>query len=153
MSERDDLTLHWAVWEGSLSLASILPETELEVRDPHGRTALMLAVMLGRADSAKILVDAGADVNTETEGWTVVQEATARGDPDLVQLVLDNRDRARYSARLGGIPALLQKLQDAPDFYVEMTWEFTSWLPLVSRMCPSDTYRQVLFSLRLVTAV
>ena len=113
----------------------------------------MLAVMLGRADSAKILVDAGADVNTETEGWTVVQEATARGDPDLVQLVLDNRDRARYSARLGGIPALLQKLQDAPDFYVEMTWEFTSWLPLVSRMCPSDTYRQVLFSLRLVTAV
>ena len=150
MSERDYLTLHWAVWEGSLSLASILPETELEVRDPHGRTALMLAVMLGRADSAKILVDAGADVNTETEGWTVVQEATARGDPDLVQLVLDNRDRARYSARLGG---LLQKLQDAPDFYVEMTWEFTSWLPLVSRMCPSDTYRQVLFSLRLVTAV
>ena len=80
MSERDDLTLHRAVWEGSLSLASILPETELEVRDPHGRTALMLAVMLGRADSAKILVDAGADVNTETEGWTVVQEATARGD-------------------------------------------------------------------------
>ena len=95
MSERDDLTLHRAVWEGSLSLASILPETELEVRDPHGRTALMLAVMLGRADSAKILVDAGADVNTETEGWTVVQEATARGDPELVQLVLDNRDRAR----------------------------------------------------------
>ena len=141
MSE-SDYSLHREVWEGSLSLASISPETDLEVRDPHGRTALMLAVMLGRADSAKILVDAGADVNTETEGWTVVQEATARGDPELVQLVLDNRDRARYSARLGGIPHLLQKLQDAPDFYVEMTWEFTSWVPLVSRMCPSDTYRQ-----------
>ena len=34
------------------------------------------------------------------QGWTVVQEATATGDPDLVQLVLDTRDRQRYSARL-----------------------------------------------------
>ena len=61
MSE-SDFSLHREVWEGSLSLASITPETDLEVRDPHGRTALMLAVMLGRADSAKILVDAGHKV-------------------------------------------------------------------------------------------
>jgi len=113
----------------------------LEARDPHGRTALMLAVALGRVDCARVLIDAGANVNTECDGWTVVQEATSTGDPDLVQLVLDNRDRQRYSARVGGIPELLQKLKEAPDFYVEMTWEFTSWVPLVSRMCPSDTYR------------
>ena len=75
--------LHREVWQGDLSLASILPETDLELRDPHGRTALMLAVMLGKADCAKILVDAGADVNTETEGWTVVQEATATGSVNL----------------------------------------------------------------------
>ena len=60
-----------------------------------------------------------------------MQEATSTGDHDLVQLVLDTRDRQRYSARLGG----------NSEFYVEMTWEITSWVPLVSRMFPSDNYR------------
>ena len=43
------------------------------------RQSRCLAVILGRADTAKILVDSGADVNNETEGWTVVRESTARG--------------------------------------------------------------------------
>ena len=150
-----ELPLHRAVWEDSPStLQDLLKEGQqgkcqegvevhqgLEEKDKHGRTPLMLAVSLGRLECTRILLDAAANVNTECDGWTVVQEATATGDPELVQLVLDQRDRQRYSTRIGGIPDLLKKLKDAPDFYVEMTWEFTSWVPLVSRMCPSDTYR------------
>ena len=155
MAEASDRSypLHSLVWDNSITeLTKVLPplgpgegpkkcHPDLEDRDPHGRTALMLAVTLGRVECARCLVAAGANVNTEADGWTVVQEATSRAIPDLVQLVLETRDRQRYSARVGGIPELLKKLKDAPDFYVEMTWEFTSWVPLVSRMCPSDTYR------------
>uniref|UniRef100_A0A8C2W0I5 Ankyrin repeat domain 13D n=1 Tax=Chinchilla lanigera TaxID=34839 RepID=A0A8C2W0I5_CHILA len=72
---------------------------------------------------------------------SVLQEAVSTGDPEMVQLVLQYRDFQRATQRLAGIPELLNKLRQAPDFYVEMKWEFTSWVPLVSKMCPSDVYR------------
>lgn len=66
--------------------------------------------------------------------FLVVQEAVATGDPELLQLVLERRDVQRYSSRMAGIPELLRKLKDAPDFYVEMKWEFTSWGNVLCKM-------------------
>nr|CAD7595089.1 unnamed protein product [Timema genevievae] len=117
-------------------------QCDKEKHDARGRSPLMLAVTLGHLESARVLLQHATNVNTENkDGWTVVQEAVATGDPELLQLVLERRDYQRYTSRVGGIPELLQKLKEAPDFYVEMKWEFTSWVPLVSRMCPSDTYK------------
>ncbi|KAI2657183.1 Ankyrin repeat domain-containing protein 13D [Labeo rohita] len=110
--------LHYLVWNNQyLELDRELQKNEhdMERLDPRGRSPLELSVFL--------------------------QEAVSTGDPELVQLVLQYRDFRRATERLAGIPELLSKLRQARDFYVEMKWEFTSWVPLVSKVCPSDVYR------------
>ncbi|XP_031429090.1 ankyrin repeat domain-containing protein 13B isoform X2 [Clupea harengus] len=138
--------LHYLVWhnkhrqlEKELSAGE---QVDVETLDPRGRTPLHLAVTLGHLECARALLLHGADVSKENRnGWTVLQEAISTRDPELVRLVLCYRDYQRTAKRLAGIPLLLERLRQAQDFYVEMKWEFTSWVPLVSRICPSDTYR------------
>ncbi|XP_006818094.1 LOW QUALITY PROTEIN: ankyrin repeat domain-containing protein 13D-like [Saccoglossus kowalevskii] len=142
----DNFPLHCLVWHNNYDhLERELVKDkflDVELVDPRGRTALHLAVALGHLESTRVLLRHKAIVNVENkQGWTVLQEAISTGDPELVQIVLQHRDYQRASARVAGIPELLEKLRAAPDFYVEMKWEFTSWVPLVSRMCPSDVYR------------
>ncbi|KAL2297378.1 hypothetical protein Nmel_016679 [Mimus melanotis] len=148
---------------------SLIPswQADIEQLDPRGRTPLHLATTLGHLECARVLLKHGADVGKENRsGWTVLQEAVSTRDLELVQLVLRYRDYQRAIKRLAGIPVLLEKLRKVPpsagaagggcghgapltplcspqaqDFYVEMKWEFTSWVPLVSKICPSDTYK------------
>ncbi|XP_041097056.1 ankyrin repeat domain-containing protein 13B [Polyodon spathula] len=138
--------LHSLVWTnrpGQLEKRLAAAEqVDIETLDPRGRTPLHLAVTLGHVDCAHVLLKHGADVCKENRnGWTVLQEAVSTRDPELVRLVLRYRDYHRAVKRLAGIPLLLEKLRQAQDFYIEMKWEFTSWVPLVSKVCPSDTYR------------
>ncbi|XP_062872805.1 ankyrin repeat domain-containing protein 13B [Trichomycterus rosablanca] len=144
--EKSRYRLHYLVWhnkprqlEKELSASE---QVDTEVLDPRGRSPLHLAVTLGHLECARVLLHYGADISKEnSNGWTVIQEAISLRDPELVRLVLCHRDYQRTIKRLAEIPRLLERLQQAQDFYVEMKWEFTSWVPLVSRICPSDTYR------------
>ncbi|XP_069027441.1 ankyrin repeat domain-containing protein 13D isoform X2 [Embiotoca jacksoni] len=137
--------LHLLVWNNQyLELDRELQTNEQDVErlDPRGRTSLELAVCLGHLESTRVLLRHSADpTHCNAQGWTILQEAVSTGDPELVQLVLQYRDFKRATDRLAGIPELLSKLRQARDFYVEMKWEFTSWVPLVSKVCPSDVYR------------
>uniref|UniRef100_A0AAR2LV81 Ankyrin repeat domain-containing protein n=1 Tax=Pygocentrus nattereri TaxID=42514 RepID=A0AAR2LV81_PYGNA len=136
--------LHYLVWNNQyLELdRELKKKQDVERVDPRGRTPLELAVCLGHLESARVLLRHNADpTHSNAQGWTVLQEAVSTGDPELVQLVLQYRDYKRATERLAGIPELLSKLRQARDFYVEMKWEFTSWVPLVSKVCPSDVYR------------
>ncbi|XP_034981450.2 ankyrin repeat domain-containing protein 13D [Zootoca vivipara] len=141
----DAFPLHLLVWHNrhqALDSELRKGQHDIEMLDPRGRTPLELAVCLGNLESVRVLLRHNASVGQENaNGWTVLQEAVSTGDPEMVQLVLQYRDYQRATQRLGGIPELLNKLRRAPDFYVEMKWEFTSWVPLVSKICPSDVYR------------
>lgn len=140
-----DFPLHWHVWHkdaASLEEELVLNKQNKELVDPRGRTPLHLAVTLGYVDCVKCLLRGGCDANAiNNEGWNVSHEATSTGNPEILSLVLQHRDFQRGSQRLAGIPELLDELNATPDFYVEMKWEFTSWVPFMSRMCPSDTYK------------
>ncbi|KAF5929213.1 hypothetical protein HPG69_019234 [Diceros bicornis minor] len=111
-----------------LPLGSGDPVQNVEALDPRGRTLLHLAVSLGHLESARVLLRHKAD-------------AVSTGDPEMVYTVLQHRDYHNTSMALEGVPELLQKILEAPDFYVQMKWEFTSWVPLVSRICPNDVCR------------
>ncbi|XP_069565622.1 ankyrin repeat domain-containing protein 13A isoform X1 [Brachyistius frenatus] len=137
--------LHSAVWENDyrkLEEQITLPQNDIETVDPRGRTPLHLAVSLGHLESVRVLLRHCAAVTKENgNNWTVLQEAVSTGDPEMVQLVLQRRDYLKASTALGGVPELLSKIRESPDFYMEMKWEFTSWIPLLSRVCPSDVCR------------
>ncbi|XP_055372297.1 ankyrin repeat domain-containing protein 13D [Condylostylus longicornis] len=136
--------LHYLVWNNDYeNLAKELKtgKHDKEKLDPRGRTPLMLAVKLSHAQSVKCLLSAKCNANFECDGWSTVQEAVCAGDENILTMVLEVRDLQRHIQRVTHVPQLLQHLLDAPDFYVEMKWEFTSWVPLMSRLCPSDTYK------------
>uniref|UniRef100_A0A8C9SWV7 Ankyrin repeat domain 13A n=1 Tax=Scleropages formosus TaxID=113540 RepID=A0A8C9SWV7_SCLFO len=140
---RLEFPLHFLVWQNDYrQLERDVSQHDIEKVDPRGRTPLHLAVSLGHLESVRVLLRHGAEVTKENaKGWTVLQEAVSTGDPEMVQLVLQRRDYLKASTALGGVPELLCKIRESPDFYMEMKWEFTSWIPLVSRMCPSDVCR------------
>lgn len=101
----------------------------------------MLAIRLSHLECVSTLLSACCNANATTDGWSCVQEAVCSADSEILTKVLEVRDLQRHIQRVNHVPQLLQKLQEAPDFYVEMKWEFTSWVPLMSTICPSDIYK------------
>ncbi|XP_050780399.1 ankyrin repeat domain-containing protein 13A isoform X4 [Gopherus flavomarginatus] len=111
---RGKFPLHVLVWNNDYKqLDKELEGKDVDQRDPRGRTLLHLAVSLGYIESAEVLLRHKADVTKENaQGWTVLHEAVSTGDPEMAYLILQHRDYHQTSATLGGVPELLQKINE-----------------------------------------
>ena len=114
VSAQNRTALHAAVEQQDLDHLHALLATPqglhlLEVRDAQGRTALLLATVLGLAAQAEVLIAAGADVNAQDKQRdSAYLLAGARGNLPILRLALAHGADLRSTNRFGGtalIPA------------------------------------------------
>lgn len=82
--------LHWAAWENSTDVLSVLlkqKELDPDVLNGVNETPLMIAALKGRSAMVTQLLAAGAYPNKE--GWTPLHYAATEGHIEIVKLLLD----------------------------------------------------------------
>lgn len=117
-------------------------KVDIDERDAGGVPPIHYAIHLGSIPMLELLLKHGADPTRKSAaGWNTVQEAIAASNRHMVKIILasiQEKITIEYEKRL---PILVEAVTKIPDFYMELKWEFHSWVPLVSRLCPHDTYK------------
>eukprot|EP01104_Vermistella_antarctica_P017322 TRINITY_DN611_c0_g1_i1.p1 TRINITY_DN611_c0_g1~~TRINITY_DN611_c0_g1_i1.p1 ORF type:complete len:468 (+),score=124.41 TRINITY_DN611_c0_g1_i1:249-1652(+) len=145
-----DLTLHHVVWHNDIPKLKKLLDKENEDNqlahmndlDPRGNTPLHIAAHFGYEEAAKVLIDHGADFHKwSSGGWRALEEAVASGFRNVAKLLYKASMDSMRTGAIERAPVLHAELKELPDFYLELGWAFGSWVPLVSKFFPCDTYR------------
>ena len=137
----DELSLHRAVFRNDVKQVAkdIRDGADVAFKDVHGNTALHLAVMLGHRDCIALLLSHDSPVKAKNaQGWSPLAEAISYGDRPTVLTLLRKLKFQSRDAIQGKKPHLVTVLSDLADFYMELKWDFASWIPLVSKILPSD---------------
>ena len=138
--------LHEAVFNNDLKTLLVLLRTAKEKnidvggKDVQGgNTPLHLAVMLGRRDCVQLLLAHGAPVKLKNmAGWSPLAEAISYGDRQTISSLLRRLKQQARSEMDTRRPEMIAGLRKLGDFSLELKWDFSSWVPLVSRILPSD---------------
>ncbi|XP_050420947.1 ankyrin repeat domain-containing protein 13C [Adelges cooleyi] len=138
--EEESYPLHECVFSGDVKeFARMLRIEDLAKKDKHGNTALHLAIMLGRKDIVQLLLAHNAPVKVKNlSGWTPLAEAVSYGDRITITSLLKKMKHQAREQIEDRRPNLVSALKQVGDFYMEIKWDFQSWVPLVSRVLPSD---------------
>jgi hypothetical protein len=109
----------------------------------RGQTPLTLAISLGHAECISILLKHGASsIKRNVYGWSPFQEATSYGDRNtLAEIHRYKRKELSQWVNEKGKRLLNEISNDLQDLEFELQWSFSSFVPLVSSLCPSDTYK------------
>ena len=136
--------LHKAVFTNDLpGLSALLRAPGVKdivgVKDMHGNTALHLATLLGRRECVQLLLAHGAPVKLKnSEGWSPLAESISYGDRQTISSLLRRLKQQAKSEMETRKPEMIKALKNLGDFTLELKWDFSSWVPLVSRILPSD---------------
>jgi len=99
---------------------------DVNLKDFGGRSALMYASFEGHSEIVKMLIDYGADINTEAcdDGVTVLMSASSGGHLQIVRLLLENGadiciihsqyiDRPNSGDEIKGLQSMIDKIHRA----------------------------------------
>uniref|UniRef100_A0A0R3S6W9 ANK_REP_REGION domain-containing protein n=1 Tax=Elaeophora elaphi TaxID=1147741 RepID=A0A0R3S6W9_9BILA len=141
MTEVEKYPLHRAAFfNDTQSIARLINDgADLHLQDLQGNTALHISTMLGHREATALLLAHNAPVKSKNrDGWNSLMEAVSYGDRRIITamlLKLKAQSRENMAARK---PHLLKMLSEIGDFYLELRWDFQSWIPLLTKMLPSD---------------
>lgn len=114
-------------------------EEKLAAKDQYGNTALHLAVMTGNLEATRLLLETGSKVKIRNEQfWTPLHEAISLGNKEMVKILYQNFLKEVKNEFENSVPMIKISLKEMLDFYVEIKWDFETWIPFVSRFLPSD---------------
>ncbi|KAI0234746.1 Ankyrin repeat domain-containing protein 13C-A [Lamellibrachia satsuma] len=138
-----EFPMHECVFRGDKKeLSKLLRTHDVTQKDTHGNSPLHLAVMLGHNECVQLLLAHGAPVKVKNAlGWTPLAEAISLGDRQTIVTLLRKLKQQSREMLEKRRPDLMKALTELGDFYLELHWDFHSWVPLVSRMLPSDICR------------
>ena len=143
-----DTELHYLIFKNDLNILKNtlnkykkekVLENKIGQKDKFGNTPLHIAVMLGNLESAKLLLESGCKVKIRNEQfWTPMHEAISLKNRDLVKCLYKKYIEEVKQEFENSVPVIKASLKEMLDFYVEIKWDFESWIPFVSRFLPSD---------------
>ncbi|CAG2179702.1 unnamed protein product, partial [Oppiella nova] len=158
----DKYALHRAVFNNDLKLiAHLLRNYDIQLKDSHdrrldsafavntdlpfpslGNSPLHLAVMLGHKECIQLLIAHSAPVKCKNaQGWSPLAEAISYGDRQTIASLLRKLKRQSRETMECRRPNLIRALNTMQNFKMQLKWDFQSWVPLVSRILPSDICR------------
>lgn len=108
--------LYLALREPSLKVAQVLvdwPKTDVNVLNPKGESALMMAALRGQQGMAEKLIKRGADVNKT--GWAPLHYAASNGHLALMALLLENSAYIDAESPNGTTPLMMAAMYGTPE--------------------------------------